>query len=156
MRPTLDWLLVAIQALLFVGIGLWPTSLGPPAPAMRELGGVIFVVGGVGMLVAARDLGRALTPVPAPNGAGLRTRGLFRWIRHPMYTAVLTVSSGVACARGSWVVWAFVFALGVFFEGKTRREESYLFAAYDGYADYAAATGKFLPGVAKRRKLARH
>lgn len=150
-HKVIDVALVAAQALLFVGIGVWPSSWGPAAPAMRELGGAFFIVGGVGMLLAARDLGRALTPVPEPNGAGLRTAGLFRWMRHPMYTAVLIVVIGVACARGSSVVWALVAALVILFEGKTRREEAYLVEAYDGYATYAAATGKFLPGVAKRR-----
>lgn len=118
---------------------------------MRELGGVFFVVGGVGMLVAARDLGRSLTPVPEPNGAGLRTRGLFRWVRHPMYAAVLMVVVGVAFARGSWVVWGLMAALALFFELKTRREERSLMNAYEGYEAYAAATGKFLPGLAKMR-----
>jgi len=147
----LNWSLVAFQAVLFLGIGLWPTSWGPALPAVREVGGVLFLVGSVGMVLTARTLGRALTPVPEPNGAGLRTDGLFRWVRHPMYTAVLIVTGGVGLARGSAVVWFFVVVLAVFFEVKTRREEAYLSREYEGYAAYAAATGKFIPGVAKRR-----
>lgn len=143
--------LVAVQALLFAGIGLWPSSWGPASAALREVGGVLFVLGAAGMLASALHLGAALTPVPEPNGKGLRTRGLYRWMRHPMYASILVVVIGVGAARGSWVVWGLVVALAVFFELKTRREEAYLMEAYPGYSAYAAATGKFVPGLGTRR-----
>ncbi len=68
-----------------------------------------------------------------------------------MYSAVLIVVTGVACARGSWVVWGLGAVLALFFEVKTRREERSLMKAYDGYEAYAAVTGKFLPGIARLR-----
>jgi len=128
----LGWLLVAVQVVLFLAVAFWPSSWGP---AVR----------------ATVHLGRALTPIPQPNGAGLRARGVYRWVRHPMYTSVLLLCVGVAAARGSVVVWALVASLGVFFEAKTRLEEKFLIEAYDGYASYASRTGKFVPGVGRRR-----
>lgn len=142
--------LVGAQALLFLGVGLWPSSWGPQTPTLREVGGVLFVAGGAGMVAAALHLGRALTPIPEPNGAGLSRRGVYALVRHPMYSAILVVVAGVALARGSGVVWAFVALLVLVFEVKTRREERYLHAAYEGYADYARVTGKFIPGVGRR------
>lgn len=154
-KPTsslaLGWLLVAIQGVLFVAVAFWPSSWGPGAPAARDVGGVLFLLGGIGIVGSAVHLGRALTPIPQPNGAGIRARGVYRWIRHPMYTSVLVLCVGVAAARGALVVWVLVATLAVFFEAKTRLEESFLIEAYDGYASYASRTGKFVPGVGRRR-----
>ena len=147
----LGWLLVAVQVVLFLAVAFWPSSWGPTVRAARELGGALFFLGGLGIIGAAVHLGRALTPIPQPNGAGLRVRGVYRWVRHPMYTSVLLLCVGVAAARGSVVVWALVASLGVFFEAKTRLEEKFLIEAYDGYATYASRTGKFVPGVGRRR-----
>jgi len=144
--------LVAIQAVLFVAVGLWPSSWGPSLAAHRTLGAVLVVLGAAGMVVAGRALGASLTPLPDSNGRGLRTRGVYRWVRHPMYSAIVVVALGVACARGAWVVWGVVVVLALFFDLKTRREEMTLVRTYPGYADYASATGKFIPGLGKRRR----
>jgi protein-S-isoprenylcysteine O-methyltransferase Ste14 len=147
----LGWLLVAIQGVLFLAVAFWPSSWGPGVPAGREVGGVLCALGGIGIIGAAVHLGRALTPIPQPNGAGLSARGVYRWMRHPMYTSVFVVCVGVAVARGALAVWLLVAALAGFFEVKTRVEEKFLVAEYDGYAAYAAHTGKFVPGVGRRR-----
>jgi len=145
------WVLVAIQVVLFLAVALWPSSWGPSTPQVREFGGVLFLVGGVGMVLSALFLGRALTPIPHPNGAGLSARGVYRWVRHPMYTSILVLCVGVAASRGALAVWVGVLLLTVFFELKTRLEEKYLIGAYDGYAAYASRTGKFVPFVGRLR-----
>ncbi|PKQ17477.1 MAG: hypothetical protein CVT68_08325 [Actinobacteria bacterium HGW-Actinobacteria-8] len=147
----LGWLLVAVQVVLFLAVAFWPSSWGPTVRAAREFGGALFFLGGLGIIAAAVHLGRALTPIPQPNGAGLSARGVYRWVRHPMYTSVLLLSAGVAAARGAAVVWALVATLAVFFEAKTRLEERFLIEAYDGYASYASRTGKFVPVLGRRR-----
>lgn len=145
------WLLVAIQVALFLAVAFWPSSWGPAVPAAREFGGALLLLGAIGGVASAVFLGRALTPIPQPNGAGLSARGIYRWIRHPMYTSILVLCVGVAASRGAVVVWALVVTLAVFFEVKTRFEEAFLVEAYDGYASYAATTGKFVPGVGRHR-----
>lgn len=62
-----------------------------------------------------------------------------------MYAGVLVASVGVALWRGSLVVWLVVAVLGVFFEFKTRAEESLLVSTYEGYVEYRRVTGKFVP-----------
>lgn len=147
----LGWLLVGIQGLLFLLIGFWPGTWGPRSVDLPWWGLALFVVGGAGMIGAAMNLGPSLTPLPEPNGEGVRTGGLYALVRHPMYASILVVCTGVALARGSWVVWGWVLALYVLFEVKTRREERFLVSHYEDYAAYAAGTGKFLPGVQRRR-----
>ncbi len=42
------------------------------------------------MVVAATALGRGLTAAPLPNShAELRTGGLYRFVRHPIYSGLL-------------------------------------------------------------------
>lgn len=143
--------MVGIQALLFLGIGFWPSAWSPATASALWPSLALVLLGSAGIVVSALDLGKALTPLPEPNGAGMAARGLYRWMRHPMYTALVVVCAGVAMGRGVVVVWALVALLAVFFDVKTRVEERYLLRRYDGYAAYAARTGKFIPGVAKLR-----
>lgn len=143
------WLWVGVQALLFLGLGLWPASVGGSIPQFRLVAGVVFAVGAAVIIAAAAGLQRALTPVPVPNGAGMSARGIYRWVRHPMYTGVLLVAVAVALARGNVVVWILAGSLVVFFEAKTRIEERLLLMTYPQYRSYAQITGKFIPGLGK-------
>jgi len=148
-RPALGWTLVTIQGLLFAGIAFWPQDWSPTVYASLIPALALIAIGAAGMVASALHLGSALNPLPEPNGAGLAARGVYRWARHPMYTALVIICLGVALGRGLLVVWALVGALTVLFEIKTRVEERYLHAAYDGYEDYAARTGKFVPYLRK-------
>lgn len=147
-----SWGLVAIQGVLFVAIAVAPSSWGPSVPTLRPLGGVLCVVGSAGVVAAAWYLGRALTPVPEPNGFGMSARGVYAWVRHPMYSSVAIGALGVAVVRGAAVSLLLVVVLGLFFELKTRREERFLMIAYLGYGAYASQTGKFIPWLGKRHK----
>jgi protein-S-isoprenylcysteine O-methyltransferase Ste14 len=147
-----SWALVATQGVLFVAIAMVPSSWGPSVPTLRILGLVLLMAGGAGSLAAVWYLGRALTPVPEPNGAGISARGIYAWVRHPMYTSVVIAAIGLAFVRGAVVAWFLAATLVPFFELKTRREERFLMIAYSGYGAYASQTGKFVPGLGKRHK----
>ncbi|WP_084076857.1 isoprenylcysteine carboxylmethyltransferase family protein [Demequina sp. NBRC 110057] len=137
------FLLVAVTALLPAPGGEWAASLW--------LSLVPVLVGAAGVLSTGRSLDGSLTPSPVPNGEGMVAAGLYRWVRHPMYTALDVICLGVAVGSGKWTCYLAVAALCVFFEVKTRAEERYLRDAYPGYAEYAARTGKFLPGIGRAR-----
>ena len=147
------WGMVAVQGLLFAAVAvtaIWP-AWGPTLWSSLWVALALVLVGSAGVIWSARDLGAALTPSPVPNQTGLVARGLYRWARHPMYTALVVICLGVAVGSGKVLSFVAVLALAVFFEVKTRVEEQHLVAAYDGYADYAALTGKFVPGVGRRK-----
>ncbi|WP_159449193.1 isoprenylcysteine carboxylmethyltransferase family protein [Demequina sp. NBRC 110055] len=147
------WGMVAVQGLMFLAVAV--TALlpapGPDFPQSLWVSLVLVVVGSAGVLWTGRSLGGSLTPSPVPNGVGLVGSGLYRWVRHPMYTALVIICLGVAVGSGNWTCYLAVAALDVFFEIKTRAEERYLRVAYPGYDAYAARTGKFLPGLGKAR-----
>ena len=142
---------VAVQGLLFLAVAVLALVPGPTLFSSLVLGLALVVLGGVGVIWTGRDLGRALTPNPVPNGEGLVARGLYRVARHPMYSCLVLICLGVAV--GSGALWCFVavLALAVFFGVKARFEERYLLGAYPGYAEYAARTGRFVPIVGRLR-----
>jgi protein-S-isoprenylcysteine O-methyltransferase Ste14 len=151
-RVAISWGLVGIQAFLFLCVlaGALATGVGPRLPSSLLAGNLIVVVGLVVLVWAARNLGSALTPLPLPNGAGLTAHGAYRWIRHPIYTGVMLACLGAAIGAGTVLAYAATLAVAVFFEAKSRLEERWLVGAYDGYAAYAARTGKFVPGIGRR------
>lgn len=152
-RVAISWGLVGIQAFLFLCVlaGALATGVGPRLPSSLLAGNLVVVIGLVVLVWAARNLGSALTPLPLPNGAGLTAHGAYRWMRHPIYTGVMLACLGAAIGAGTVLAYAATLVVAVFFEAKTRLEERWLVGAYDGYAAYAARTGKFVPGIGARK-----
>lgn len=145
---TIAWSLVIAQ---FVLIGAVVVLPGEHWGVTR--GHEMVAAGLVGLAVAlglwaARWLGRGITPLPLPNGqVDLITGGPYRWIRHPMYSAVMLGMGGVALRSGSW--WAVTAWVGLvtLFAFKSRWEERHLVAEFPGYDEYRQQTGSFVPRV---------
>jgi protein-S-isoprenylcysteine O-methyltransferase Ste14 len=148
------WTMVGIQAVLFLAVvvaALTPPLGGTSWWSSLVLALALILLGAVGVVLAGRDLGRALTPLPIPNGEGLVARGLYRHARHPMYSALVVICVGVGVGSGTPQSWVAAALLAVFFMAKARMEERYLLSAYPGYAEYAARVGRFVPGVGRLR-----
>ena len=143
--------LVAVQGLMFLAVAVLAVVPGPTLWQSLAIGLALVVVGSAVVVWSARFLGRSLTPNPVPNGAGLVAAGPYRWVRHPMYTGLVLICLGVAV--GSVALWCYVAVavLAVFFDVKARVEERHLVDTYPGYAEFAARTGKFVPGVGRLR-----
>jgi protein-S-isoprenylcysteine O-methyltransferase Ste14 len=146
------WILVAIQGTLIAAIVLLPRH-----HAWSEQVVVTWFIWSaivVALLLGswgAINLGRGLTPLPLPNGAvELVTHGPYRWIRHPIYTAVILGMSGVAIRSRTPIVIAVAAVLSLFLAAKARWEEKHLRSTFPGYSDYERRVGRFIPGVGKR------
>jgi protein-S-isoprenylcysteine O-methyltransferase Ste14 len=145
------WTLVAVQAALLLLLVVLPHR---PITPLAVTGGLVLVAAGAAvLLVAFRVLGRALTPTPVPvAGAGLRTDGPYRWVRHPVYTGVLLAASGFTVALGSWWTAGAWVLLLVFFWGKWRWEDRLLRSRYGAeWSAWAARTGAIVPGLGRVR-----
>ena len=143
----LAWLFVTVQLALLVAILVLPAGDAWPVPRwLDRLALALQLLGLAVLVVALVNLGRSLTPLPTPVPHGvLRRDGMYRVVRHPIYSGILALATGVAIRSASvWVAVATV-ALAGWFSLKARWEEQHLAARYPGYAAYAARTPRFVP-----------
>ena len=107
-----------------------------------------LLVLGMGILFrGATDLGRNLTPEtePVPR-AQLVTRGLYEFVRHPIYLGLSLALMAVPLFSRNWLVSLAVFVLAMaYFEGKARVEERKLRLRFPRYREYAATVPRLLP-----------
>jgi protein-S-isoprenylcysteine O-methyltransferase Ste14 len=144
-RSTLAWLLVGVQGLLLIGLVVVPHR----QPSLLSLlVGLLLVACAIVMAAAAsRRLGSALTPTPVPRAqASLRTDGPYRWVRHPIYSAIILGAIGWVVALGSPATLIVALVLTAFLVAKSRWEDRLLAEAYgQPWRDWAASTGALLP-----------
>jgi protein-S-isoprenylcysteine O-methyltransferase Ste14 len=83
------------------------------------------------------------------TAGGLVTGGLYRRLRHPIYSGMLLITVGLAALTADVVSVAVAASAVVALHLQARLEEEFLLARHGGeYAAYKAATGRFWP---KRR-----
>ena len=148
-ETAIAWLFVLVQLALLVGaiVGGAGTAWSV-APWVRTVCRAAQYIGLAILLIGAVNLGRSLTalPTPVPHGE-LRTGGLYRWMRHPIYTGVMALTLGGAVPSGNPTRLACALGLVVLFMLKARWEEARLREQYPDYATYAARVPRFVPGA---------
>jgi protein-S-isoprenylcysteine O-methyltransferase Ste14 len=85
--------------------------------------------------------------------ARLVTEGIYRYIRHPQYTGFLLITLGMLFEWATLpllIMWPILVWLYV---RLARREEADMAAEFGpAYAEYAARTGMFLPGIGRNKQ----
>lgn len=146
----LRWWGTVLVWLQFALLGVWAVALFVvPLPALSWGALVAGIVLGVWAL-CAHPL-RQLTAHPLPRRtAQLIAEGPYRWIRHPMYAAVLLATLSLPLADPIfWWHWVAVFGV---LHGKIAIEERVWAARDPAYRAYAARTGRLLPRMQHARK----
>lgn len=117
-------------------------------PWLRIAGFVLEAVGVAAFVTSRATLGKSFTPLPRPRDrATLRTTGIYRYVRHPVYGALLVAGVGLSLHRSPLVLVPTAVLAGVFWL-KSIREERWLCERYAGYAAYRTTTRwRFIPGV---------
>jgi protein-S-isoprenylcysteine O-methyltransferase Ste14 len=140
-------LLVAGQFVLIGILVLLPGRHDWPVPAALKVACSIATVAGLAvMVIGVTELGRGLTATPLPNAhAQLRTGGLYRYARHPIYSGLLLTMASITVASGSASRLLTLGVLVLLLTVKARWEETRLIQRFQGYADYAARTPRFVP-----------
>ena len=143
--------LVLIQLILFVVIGGTAVLIPSDKSSVQWLvGGGVVMLGLLIGLYAITEHGRVNrggpSALPTPNqNADLVTSGLYKRIRHPIYTGVLMIAFGITIWHGHiLILTASIFLVGLL-TYKSRYEEELLRAQYPQYQDYMQSTGRFLP-----------
>jgi protein-S-isoprenylcysteine O-methyltransferase Ste14 len=111
-------------------------------------GALVALAGALLALWSVRALGRNLTPLPKPrDDSVLVVAGPYRWVRHPIYSALILVAAGWGLFwKDPWAL-ALVAVLVVVFVFKTRLEERWLMLRYPEYPAYRGHTGRLFPRV---------
>lgn len=145
---------------LLVGIAVWsglvvamsPQELGVwPAPAPLAWSGVGFLVLGFLIVATAQaQMGESWRIGIDDEPTELVTTGLYRWVRHPIYTGILSMFVGVTCLTPSaWTLSGLV--LGFVMIGlQSRLEEEHVKGQHqEQFHAWAARAGRFLPGLGR-------
>lgn len=141
---------VIAQAVLLALIVFAPPigPVWPNAGIFHFIGWLLAAIGILLLVWSALELGRSLTPFPRPLPQGqLVTTGAYRFVRHPIYFAVLIGCLGLSLATLSPLRLLLTLALLVFFDLKARREEIWLQEQYPEYASYRIRVKKLIPWI---------
>lgn len=141
---------------------LWVALQFTALAVLAGLGGPVFWRGAAGwgawgLLLCGLAVGGAAVAAnrpgnfnihPAPRSGGvLITRGIYQFIRHPMYSSVMLCGAAAAWAAGSGWAALVAGALCVVLWRKAVLEEAWMQRSHSGHAAYAARTRRFVPGL---------
>jgi len=122
----------------------------PFQPALAWLGAVVLVLALVLFFHTHRRLGRFWSvTLEIRQDHGLVTDGIYRFVRHPMYSAYFLWALSQALLLPNWIAGpAGLVGFGTLFAFRVRREEHMMLQTFgDAYAAYAARTKRIIPGV---------
>jgi len=119
-------------------------------PSYIQVAGIVLFSLGLAMSVTGRlQLGRNwsdLEDAQVLERHSLMTHGLYRYVRHPIYSGDLMLLIGLELALNSWLVFLAVIPLVVVIRN-VQREEAQLAGAFSGYANYTRQSKRFIPFV---------
>lgn len=146
MTDRANWLVwgqfVLLALLLLPGDPLWRS------PWVSAVSVLLVAIGGALAVAGAIALGSDLVPWVAPKpGAPLRTRGIFRFTRNPIYLGIIVATAGWVLWRARvelLVIWLLLATVLII---KAHIEQHRLIDAFgDEYRDYARRTPLLLFG----------
>ena len=106
-------------------------------PFSYFVGVLIITIAFITLLVAIQDLGRNLSPLPRPiKNSNLVTKGIYRFIRHPMYYSLIFISFGIFITKLSIYNLFLSTSLGFIIKFKIALEEQYLNNKFKNYLLY--------------------
>ena len=118
-------------------------------PALHGAGVALYVIGTAGTLWAQLAMGNAWRiGVDEEARTELVGRGPFRWVRNPIFSAMTVATVGLALMVPNALSAVAIVALVTALEIQVRLgEQPYLARHGDPFRQYAALTGRFVPGV---------
>ena len=115
----------------------------------RWSGGIIGVLCVLGIYWLFSSIGNNISPTSATRKEHkLVTTGIYRWIRHPLYTIGSTLFTALGLMADNW----FIMTVGIFafilMAIRTPKEETRLIEKFgDDYREYMKRTGRFFPKI---------
>lgn len=120
-------------------------------PYFLRIFGTLIYFAGLGTAILGRvQLGKNwvdLEDYQVLPEQSLTTRGIYRYIRHPIYSGDILMLTGLELALNSWLV-VIVFAFLLVTVKQALAEEVLLARVFPNYGDYCKRTKRFIPFVA--------
>ena len=122
------------------------SKIGLPE-SIRWLGVGIGVLCTFGIYWLFSSIGSGITPTSATRKEHkLVTRGIYRWIRHPLYTIGSSFIISFGMMADNWFIAAFGILAFILMASRTPKEEANLIEKFgDEYREYMKRTGRYLP-----------
>jgi len=159
---SIEWGAGVLFVVAAIGVGLAaPTAQlagwvrpwdGGAARLGYAVGLALVALGIAGTLWSQLAMGRSWrVGVDHGERTTLVSHGPFRWVRNPIYTWMTLASAGFVLLAPNALAAASFIALLIALELQVRVvEEPYLLRTHgESYRSYAAATGRFVPGVGR-------
>ena len=93
------------------------------------------------------SIGTGITPVSATRKEHkLVTHGIYRWVRHPLYTVGSSLYISFGLMADNWFIILLAVLTFIVMAIRTPKEEANLIEKFgDEYREYMKRTGRFLP-----------
>lgn len=119
-----------------------------------QIAGLLYSLAVLIAVPAVINLRPSLTAMPEPKAhAPLITHGIYRFIRHPMYTALLLLALGLAVSNANVHSAVLASALLAVLLVKSRYEDRLLRQRWPQASQYQANTGAFLPRIRRHSSV---
>lgn len=144
-RRSIDVTLVVTQLSLLIAIFAHPSAGFVTYPQLVDfVGPVLFVSGIVIGVLGIVGLRKSLSIFPTPGKhASLVKSGVYKYIRHPMYTGLILVALSFTICRVSLLGIALFVGLVALLLLKSSYEERLLLKRFNEYETYRQKTGRF-------------
>ncbi len=157
-RDAMDAREKALLGLSFTGLGLlpfayiatgFPRALDQPFSAPRAIAGLLLFAAALWLFHAThKALGRNWSvTLRVREEHALVTEGVYRFVRHPMYTAFWMWAIAQALTLQNWLVGpAGIIGFGTLYALRVAREEALMRETFGAaWDDYAARTPRLVP-----------
>ncbi len=136
-------------AVLAAGTAAYLPWLTIPSPvAAVVIGTILIVAGAVLRRYCFYALGTSFTGiVTVKQDQRIVESGLYRFVRHPSYTAAFMMFTGLGLALGSWISVAILFLAHCYLYGRrvVAEEKALVDTLGTPYAEYMLRTKRFIP-----------